>query len=115
MAWPDIKLSFMGGVLAAVGASVCCVGPLALLALGIGGAWIGNLSALEPIRPVFIVLTAVFMAMAFRRLYLMPRACEAGTPCADPLALRRRRWLFWFTALAVSTLLAVPSMAPLFY
>ena len=29
------------GILAAVGASICCVGPLMLLALGASGAWIG--------------------------------------------------------------------------
>ena len=27
-------------ILAAIGASVCCVGPLVLLALGVSGAWI---------------------------------------------------------------------------
>ena len=44
----DVKGSLVAGVLAGIGASVCCVGPLVLLALGIGGAWIGNLTALEP-------------------------------------------------------------------
>jgi copper chaperone CopZ len=29
-------------MLAAIGASVCCVGPLLLLMLGIGGAWIAQ-------------------------------------------------------------------------
>lgn len=33
------KGSLIAGVLAAIGASVCCVGPLVLLALGIGGSW----------------------------------------------------------------------------
>ncbi|HZE91048.1 MAG TPA: mercuric transporter MerT family protein, partial [Rhizobacter sp.] len=35
-----VKSSLVAGVLAAIGASVCCVGPLVLLMLGIGGAWI---------------------------------------------------------------------------
>ena len=49
---PTLKLrgSLVAGVLAAIGASVCCVGPLVLLTLGIGGAWIANLTALEPTR-----------------------------------------------------------------
>ena len=44
----DTKGSLAAGVLAAIGGSLCCVAPLVLLALGNGGAWIGNLTALEP-------------------------------------------------------------------
>jgi mercuric ion transport protein len=35
----NVKGSLVAGALAAIGASVCCVGPLVLLTLGIGGAW----------------------------------------------------------------------------
>ena len=38
---------FAGG-LAAILASACCLGPLVLIALGFSGAWIGNLTVLEP-------------------------------------------------------------------
>ena len=51
------KGSLIAGVLAAIGASVCCVGPLVLLALGIGGSWVGSLTAMEPYRPFLIGLT----------------------------------------------------------
>ncbi len=44
---------FVGG-LAAIVASTCCLGPLVLVALGLSGAWIGNLTLLEPYRPFFI-------------------------------------------------------------
>ncbi|EOY2310890.1 mercury resistance system periplasmic binding protein MerP [Escherichia coli] len=44
---------FAGG-LAAILASTCCLGPLVLVALGFSGAWIGNLTVLEPYRPLFI-------------------------------------------------------------
>ena len=43
---------FVGG-LAAILASTCCLGPLVLVALGVSGAWIGNLTRLEPYRRVF--------------------------------------------------------------
>ena len=54
---------FAGG-LAAILASTCCLGPLILVALGFSGAWIGNLTALEPYRPIFIgaALVAMFFA-----------------------------------------------------
>ena len=38
---------FAGG-LAAILASACCLGPLVLVTLGFSGAWIGNLTVLEP-------------------------------------------------------------------
>ena len=107
--------SLLAGALAAVGASVCCVGPLVLLTLGIGGAWISNLTALEPLRPWFIAATLLFLGLAFRRLYLIPQVCEPGTPCADPRTVVRQRLIFWLVTVAVAALLAVPLAAPLFY
>lgn|ERR1017187_572281 len=48
------RTSLIAGAVAAVGASVCCVGPLILLMLGVGGTWVGSLTAMEPFRPLFI-------------------------------------------------------------
>jgi mercuric ion transport protein len=42
MATSGVKGSMVAGALAAIGASMCCVGPLVLLTLGIGGAWIAT-------------------------------------------------------------------------
>jgi len=47
-----------GGV-AAILASTCCLGPLILVLLGFSGAWIGNLTVLEPYRPFFLGLALV--------------------------------------------------------
>lgn len=115
MAVFGFKGSLVAGALAAVGASVCCVGPLLLLALGIGGAWVSNLTAVEPIRPYFMAAALLFLAFAFRRLYLVPQVCEPGTPCADPRTLIRQRVIFWLVALSLVALLALPLAAPLFY
>lgn len=109
------KRSLIAGALAAVGASLCCVGPLVLLALGIGGTWIGSLTAMEPFRPFFVILTLVFLGLAFRKLYLAPQACDPGTPCANPDTRRRQRAIFWIVAALLVGLLAVPWLAPLFY
>jgi mercuric ion transport protein len=94
----NAKGSLVAGVLAAIGASVCCVGPLVLLALGIGGAWIGNLTAFEPYRPLFIGLTLLFLGLAFRKVYLVQEACAPGTPCANPQTPRWQRLIFWSVA-----------------
>ena len=115
MAVLNAKGSLIAGILAGIGASVCCVGPLVLLALGIGGAWIGNLTSLEPYRPIFVGLTLVFLGLAYHRLYLRPQACAPGTPCADAWPRSRQRLIFWLVAFSLLVLLAVPWFAPLFY
>ena len=107
--------SLIAGALAAIGTSVCCVGPLLLLALGIGGAWVGTLTKMEPFRPFLIVLTLLFLGLAFRKLYLVPLVCAPGAPCANPATLKRQRLTFWIVATLLLGLLAVPWFAPLFY
>jgi len=86
----------VAGILAAVGASICCVGPLVSLALGVSGAWIGSLTALEPYRPFFIGLTLLFLAFAFHRLYFARRVCTPRSACANPYPMRKpaRPWIF---------------------
>jgi len=112
---PKVNGPLIAGVLAAVAASVCCVGPLVLLALGITGAWIANLTALEPLRPVFAIAAIAFFALGFRRLYLGAPACVTGTRCSHGSGPIRQRFLFWFVTVSVFALLASPWIAPLLY
>ncbi|MGH8435318.1 MAG: mercuric transporter MerT family protein [Pseudomonas sp.] len=109
------KGSLIASALAAIGASVCCVGPLVLLSLGIGGTWVGSLTAMQPYRPIFIGLMLLFLGLAFRKLYLVPQVCAPGTACADPRTVKRQRLTFWIVTVLLLGLLAVPSLAPLFY
>ena len=111
----NAKSSLLAGVAAGIGASVCCVGPLVLLAFGVSGAWIGNLTALEPYRPFFIGLTVLFLGLAFRKLYLLPEICAPGTSCANPRVLKRQRLTFWLVASGLIGLLMVPWVVPMFY
>lgn len=115
MAQLNANRSLLVGVVAGFGASVCCVGPLVLLAVGVSGAWIGNLTALEPFRPYFIGLTLLFLGLAFRKLYLVPQSCAPGMSCADPRVLRRQRLTFWVIAALLIGLLLVPQVVPIFY
>jgi mercuric ion transport protein len=91
----ETRLPIIGGVLAAVGASLCCAGPLVLLLLGISGSWIGNLTLLEPYRPLFILVVLALFAFAGWRLYRPIDDCEPGTACAVPQIRRRRQIIFW--------------------
>lgn len=111
---PTPRSALTAGVLAAIGASICCVGPLALLGLGISGAWIGTLSAFEPYRPLLIGITLVFLALAFRKLYLVPQVCAPEAACAVHAVVRRQRAIFWVVSALLLALIALPWVAPFF-
>jgi len=95
----DTKLPIIGGVTTAIGASLCCVGPFVLLSLGISGAWIGNLTLLEPYRPVFIILVVLLFGWAGWQVYRPVESCEPGTACGVLQVRRRRQVIFWMAAL----------------
>lgn len=112
------KAGLFGGAAAAIVASVCCFAPLVLVTLGMGGAWLSNLTALEAYRPVFIVLALGFMALAYRHIFMVPAAapaCVPGTLCAAPATNRLYKALFWVVSGLVLFALAFPYFLPIFY
>ena len=111
----NTKTALFGGVLAGIGASACCVGPFLLLSLGIGGAWIAHLTALEPYRPVFIGVALVLFVLAFRKLYLVPQNCGVDDVCVMERTRKTQRILFWVLVLITLGLLATPWLLPIFY
>lgn len=107
--------ALMTGGAAAVLASACCLGPLVLISVGLSGAWIANLTALEPYRPVFVAVALVALALAFRRVYRPVEQCKPGEVCAVSAVRRGYRVIFWIVAALVAVALGFPYVAPLFY
>ena len=110
--WPLI-----GGIAAVIAASLCCVAPLVLVLMGIGGAWIANLAVFEPYRPLFLGVGIVFMVLAYRKIYGAPAAqdCTPGSLCALPQTNRVYKVLFWVVAAVMTLALVFPYIAPFFY
>lgn len=103
-------------VLGAVIASSCCIVPLALVMLGVGGAWMSNLTALEPYKPYFIAVTAVLLGLGYWHVYFKPKkACEAGSYCATPASGRITKGALWLATVIVLLAATVNYWAPLFY
>lgn len=104
-------------VVSALIASICCMGPLVLLALGITGAWIGNLTALEPYRPIFIIVTLGFLGFAFYGAYRKPKTetCHAEGACARPGSKERLKIILWIVAGLILVLLAFPYLVAYVY
>lgn len=104
-----------GGILGAIVASSCCVVPLLLVTIGVSGAWIGNLTALEPYRFYFIAVAAAFIGVGFWRVYFRPAAaCAEGSYCS-PKSSRITRIVLWTAALLLAVDLTMTWWAPLFY
>jgi mercuric ion transport protein len=84
-----------------------------LIALGFSGAWIGNLTVLEPYRPIFIGAALVALFFAWRRIYRPAQACKPGEVCAIPRELLTSSfsgsWPRW------SWSLGFPYVMPFFY
>lgn len=109
------RFTLAAGALAAVLASACCLGPLLLLTLGISGAWIGTLTALEPYRPIFVLVAVGALYLAHRRIFRPAAECKPGEVCAVPAVNRMYRALFWLIAALLGIALVYPYVAPFFY
>jgi len=105
-----------GGVIGAVLASSCCIAPLVLLTLGVSGAWIGNLTALEPYKPVFLgVALRIHWARFSSGLFQAESACEDGSYCARPESTIVTKTALWVATLLVVLAASIDGWAPLFY
>lgn len=110
------KLFAAGGVVGAILASTCCVVPLLFVILGISGAWIGNLAALEPYKPYFAGVALVFIGLGFRQVYFRAKpACVEGSYCAKPQSAVITKTALWLSAVIVLLALTIDWWAPLFY
>ncbi len=105
-----------GGVVGASLASTCCIVPLVLVLLGVSGAWIGNLTALEPYRYYLTAAALLFVGLGFWRVYFRPKsACVEGTYCARPQSSVITRIALWVALVLILVNLTMGWWAPLFY
>lgn len=91
---------------AALAASACCTVPLLLVSLGIGGAWLGNLSLLAPYRPFFTLLALGFLGVAIYRQYRSSRRPDCA--CEQASSSRTKQTLTVAGGLLTLALIAAP-------
>ena len=108
------RLLAAGSIFGALAASSCCLVPLLLFALGISGAWIGNLTRLAPYQPYFLIATAGCLASGYGLRYRARRACATGEACARPVPNRVVTIGFMLASVLVGAALALDFVAPLF-
>ena len=99
----------ISSALAAFVASLCCLGPLLLGSVGLGAALVATFA---PLRPYFLFLSAVLLALGFYSVYRKPKAAQvcAGEVCAPQSRTRRMtKPLLWLATVGVAALAFFPS------
>jgi mercuric ion transport protein len=101
---PVTGLTIGGAVVAGIAASACCLGPLVLAVLGVGGATFAL--ELEPYRPWLLVLTGVLLGGSFYLTYRRPAGeCGPEGTCVVP---RAGRVFLWVATLAIILAVTFP-------
>ena len=109
------RLLSIGGILGGLAVGSCCVVPFVLVTVGVSGAWIGNLTALTPYKPIFVAFTVAVLAVGFFMVYRRPKvACADGSYCASPASDRIAKIGLWVATVLVVIALGFPKLAPLF-
>ncbi|MGH2437966.1 MAG: mercuric transporter MerT family protein, partial [bacterium] len=103
----------VGSIIAAIGASACCLGPPVFSLIGAGA--LGAASArVEPLRPVFLGLTGVLLVAGFVLTYRRRpvESCGPGEPC-PPARGRAAKLFLWIATVIVILLVTFPYVVAL--
>jgi copper chaperone CopZ len=99
-----------GSLLAAITASLCCIGPLLAMVLGAGGFAASAL--FEKWRPLFLGVTFVLLSVAWYLTYWKPKAAWAeGSACATKPVSQWNKMVLWFATSVVLLMAAFPSLS----
>ena len=83
-----LKLSYLGSI-SALGVAACCILPITLMMIGLGGSWIAVLGTIAALSTPVVALSALFIAVSWVVAY------RRGS------LWRLRWWLSGSTALSV--------------
>ncbi|MGP8199634.1 MAG: mercuric transporter MerT family protein [Limisphaerales bacterium] len=104
------KATLGGSILAAITASLCCIGPLVAVALGASG--FAASAVFEKWRPVFLDVTFALLALAWYLTYRKPKTtCEEGSACATKPVAKWNKMVLWFATAFVLVVAAFPSLS----
>ncbi|GAC1654778.1 MAG: mercuric ion transporter MerT [Gemmatimonadaceae bacterium] len=112
------RFASLGAVGAAFLASLCCIGPVLFVTLGVGA---GLASTFEPLRPVFTLATVALLVFGFYVVYgKRPAAgaaadatCASDESCAVPRSRTRDKALLWGGTVVAVVLLTFPQWSKL--
>ncbi len=103
-----LKSLTIASILAAITASICCIGPGVGIALGL--STFGLAAAFESVRPYMLALTFGMLAVAFYRAYWHrpDENCATGV-CEKPISRRATNAFLWLAAALVLLFAGFPT------
>lgn len=112
----NAKISTTAAVISAFFSSLCCAGPLILMALGVGASTTGFLAglssgvkALVPYRPVFIAITFLLLGIGFASVYRRESGCAPDSACAGQGAKKKNmKAALWVCTSIAVVLVSLP-------
>lgn len=111
-------ITVLGAIGAAILASLCCIGPVLFVTLGVGA---GLASRFEPLRPLFTVLALSLLAIGFYTVYgrklpssATDRTCVVDGSCATPHKRGRDKLVLWIATVVAVIVLTFPQWSLLF-
>jgi len=94
------RLAIGGAVITGIAASLCCLGPLLFLVLGLGA--FGAAAAFQTARPYLLGAAVLLLGLGFYRVYFRRQpACAPGEACETKPVNRASRIGLWIASLAV--------------
>ncbi|MGI9091375.1 MAG: mercuric transporter MerT family protein [Gemmatimonadaceae bacterium] len=109
-------LTALVAVGAAFLASLCCIGPVLFVTLGVGA---GLASHFEPLRPLFTIVTLGLLALGLHTVYSQKPAtsdemCALDASCAVPRDRSREEIVLWIATVLAVVVLTFPRWSLLF-
>lgn len=100
------KITSSGAIISSILASACCVLPVVLA--GVAGV-AGVASFFDKLRPLFIIIAAVFLGFGFYVAYFQRQSeCAEGEVCATPQGRHKQRIILWVITIFVVIAITFP-------
>lgn len=107
------RVATAGSLLGAAAMTSCCILPLVLVSMGVGGVWIAQLTALYAYKWFTFAIATGFIAWGFWKLRRAEAgACRDGAACARPVNRRLMRVSLWLAAAVTLLAMIFPYLTP---
>ncbi|MBL4750169.1 MAG: mercury transporter, partial [Amylibacter sp.] len=91
----------------------CCILPLVLVSLGVGGVWIAQLTALYAYKWYTFSLASAFIGYGFWKVHRAEAGeCDQGTACARPVNRRFMKASLWLATVVTIIAMIFPYITP---
>lgn len=102
----------IGSIIAGLIASLCCIGPLLFVVLGLSGAAI--FTVFEQYRLIFGLVAFGFLALGFFFTYRNNEQCASGSSCTVNKSTKFNKILPWVATILVIGFVFSPNIIGLF-